>query len=77
MQRPRIEELARTAPDARARLVRLQAERLEARLGGVDPTCAYVHHLEAAIAEARADYVTSAVVELAGLHGRLDGPRLG
>ena len=62
---------------ARARLVRLQAERLAAREAGVAEPSPYMTHLSAAIADARVDYTTRAVVEIAALRSDLAGPALG
>ena len=55
------------ATERQARLIRLQAERAQAlELGVVDPS-PYMTRLAAAIEEARVDYVTSAVIEIASL----------
>jgi len=56
-----------TPATARARLTRLQAERYEA----AGATGAYVRHLDAAIAAARAEYTVAAVTELAALRATL------
>ena len=57
--------------EAHARLIRLQAERYEALELGVENPSPYVARLDAVIAEARADYVTSAVCEIASLRRSL------
>ena len=62
-----------TPADARARLLRLQAERLVAADAGLDPACAYLGHLEAAIADAHTELVTSSVIEIAALRASFDG----
>ncbi len=62
-----------TPADARARLLRLQAERLVAADAGLDPACAYLGHLEAAIADAHTQLVTRSVVEIAALRAGFDG----
>jgi hypothetical protein len=62
-----------TPADARARLLRLQGERLMAADAGVDPASAYISHLDAAIAGARADLVTRSVIEIAALRAAFDG----
>jgi hypothetical protein len=63
---------ADTSPaDARARLLRLQAERLEAADAGLDPASRYRRHLDAAVADARTAYVTAAVTEIAALRAAL------
>jgi hypothetical protein len=66
-----------TPADARARLLRLQAERLAAADAGLDPACAYLSHLDAAIADARTQLVTRSVVEIAALRASFDGARHG
>lgn len=72
---PSLSQTPETTPaDARARLLRLQAERLAAADAGVDPASRYIGHLEAAIADAHAAFVTSAVVEIAALRAGFDGP---
>lgn len=59
--------------EARARLIRLQAERCAALVLGVENPSPYMARLEAAIEEARAAYVTSAVLEIAVLRESLAG----
>lgn len=59
------------ATDARARLIRLQAERFEALELGIENPSPYIARLDAAIADARTDYVARAVVEIAALRGEL------
>lgn len=61
----------------RARLIRLQAERLAAIELGVQQPSPYVDRLDAAIEEARADYVTSAVIEIALLRESIAGAAQG
>jgi hypothetical protein len=71
---PSISQSPETTPaDARARLLRLQAERLVAADAGLDPACAYLGHLEAAIADARTELVMSSVIEIAALRASFDG----
>ncbi|MBW3652172.1 MAG: hypothetical protein KY433_01000 [Actinobacteria bacterium] len=65
------------ATDARSRLIRLQAERFEALELGVERPSPYLTRLEAAIEEARAEYVGSAVLEIAALRGELAGATRG
>jgi hypothetical protein len=62
-----------TPADARARLLRLQAERLVAADAGLDPACAYLGHLEAAIADAHTQLVTRSVIEIAALRAGFVG----
>jgi hypothetical protein len=62
------------ATDAHSRVIRLQVERYEALAAGVDPDSSYMQRLAAAIREARHDYVTSAVVEIAALRTELNIP---
>ena len=71
---PTFSQSPETTPaDARARLLRLQAERLVAADAGLDPACAYLGHLEAAIADAHTELVTSSVIEIAALRASFDG----
>lgn len=60
-----------------SRLIRLQAERFEAVELGIDPSSPYLARLDAAIAEARVEYVTSAVIEIALLRRSLAGAAQG
>lgn len=57
--------------EAHARLIRLQAERYEAVELGVANPSPYLARLDAAVAEARAEYMTSAVCEIAFLRRAL------
>jgi len=50
--------------------MRLQAERMDALELGVGPASTYLGHLDAAITDARRDYVAGAVAEIAAI--RLD-----
>lgn len=59
--------------DARARLIRLQAERLQALELGIEDPSPYMARLAAAIEDAHREYVTSAVVEIAVLREALAG----
>jgi hypothetical protein len=69
---------ADTSPaDARARLLRLQAERHEAAAAGLDPASRYLHHLNAAVADAETAYVTAAVTDVAALRAALGAPLQG
>ena len=71
---PSLSQSPETTPaEARARLLRLQGERLMAADAGVDPASAYMSHLEAAIADARTELVTRSVVEIAALRATFDG----
>jgi hypothetical protein len=63
--------------DAKARLIRLQAERLTALEAGAQEPSPYMDRLSEAIAEARKDYTMSAVVEIAALRTDLAGLPLG
>jgi hypothetical protein len=66
-----------TSMDARARLIRLQAERLAAVEAGAQEPSPYMDRLSDAIADARLNYTMSAVVEIAALRTDLAGLRLG
>jgi hypothetical protein len=59
--------------DAQARLIRLRAERFEALELGIESPSPYLTRLEAAIEDARTEYITSAVLEIAVLRGLLAG----
>lgn len=59
--------------DTQSRLIRLQTERFEAVELGADPASLYVARLDEAIEDARTDYVTSAVMEIAFLRRSLTG----
>ncbi len=58
---------------ARARLIRLQAERFAALELGVENPSPYMARIDAAIEEARTAYITSAVLEIALLRESLAG----
>lgn len=66
-----------TITDARARLIRLQAERLAALEAGAHEPSPYMTRLSAAIAAARADYTLRAVIEIAELRTDLGSPMVG
>lgn len=62
------------AADARARLIRLQAERLAALEAGAQEPSPYMTRLSDAIAEAHLDYAMRAVAEIAVLRSELAAP---
>jgi hypothetical protein len=66
-----------TSSDARSRLHRLQAERLDAVDAGLDRNALYMVSLEHDIEASRAVYVGLAVTEIATLRAQLSGPQLG
>jgi hypothetical protein len=66
-----------TSSDARSRLTRLQAERLDAVDAGLDRNTLYMVSLENDIAASCAVYVGLAVTEIATLRAQLSGPQLG
>jgi hypothetical protein len=66
-----------TATDARNRLQRLQAERLEALEAGLGDNALYMADLENDIAASHAEYVGLAVTEIASLRAQLSGPQVG
>lgn len=66
-----------TSTDARARLIRLQAERLSALEAGVQEPSVYMARLSEAIAQARVEYTMTAVTEIASLRTALSGLPLG
>jgi hypothetical protein len=59
--------------DARSRLIRLQTERLDALELGIERPSPYMTRLEHAIADARREYVTGAILEIAALRDTLAG----
>ena len=63
--------------ETHSRLVRLQAERFQAIELGIEQPSPYRARLDAAIAEARVEYVTSAVREIALLRRSLTGAAQG
>jgi hypothetical protein len=63
--------------DAKARLIRLQAERLAALEAGAQEPSPYMDRLSDAIADARVGFTMSAVVEIAALRTDLAGIPLG
>jgi hypothetical protein len=65
------------ATDARARFVRLQAERRAALEVGVPDPSPYMTRLSEAIASARVDYTMSAVIEIAERRTDHGSPSLG
>ena len=66
-----------TATDARNRLHRLQAERLDAVEAGLGDNALYMADLESDIAESYSAYVGLAVTEIATLRAQLSGPQVG
>jgi hypothetical protein len=66
-----------TATDARTRLQRLQAERLDAFEAGLGANTLYMTDLENDIAASHALYVGLAVTEIASLRAQLDAPLVG
>jgi hypothetical protein len=66
-----------TATDARTRLHRLQAERLDAVEAGLGENTLYMTDLENDIAASHALYVGLAVTEIASLRAQLDAPLVG
>ena len=63
--------------ETQSRLIRLQAERFEALELGIENPSPYLNRLDAAIADARVAYVTSAVREIALLRRELAGAAQG
>lgn len=63
--------------ETHSRLIRLQAERFEAVELGIAPPSPYLARLDAAIDEARVEYVMSAVSEIALLRRSLTGAAQG
>jgi hypothetical protein len=70
-------QLTMTAIDARSRLSRLQAERLNAVEAGLGANTVYMTDLHDDIAAARATYVGLALTEVATLRAELGGAQSG
>jgi hypothetical protein len=66
-----------TATDARTRLQRLQAERLDAVEAGLGANALYMTDLQNDIAASQVAYVSLAVTEIATLRAQLGGPQVG
>jgi hypothetical protein len=66
-----------SSSDARSRLRRLQAERIDAVEAGLAGNALYMDALEDAIAATQAAYVGLAVTEIATLRAQLSGPQVG
>jgi hypothetical protein len=74
---PRRQAAYMTATDARIRLQRLQAERLDAVDAGLGENAIYMADLENDIASSRVAYVALAVTEIASLRAALSGAQVG
>jgi hypothetical protein len=66
-----------TALDARTKLRRLQAERLDAVEAGLGENALYMTDLENDIEASIAAYIGLAVTEIATLRAQLGGPQVG
>ena len=66
-----------TATDARTRLQRLQAERLDAVEAGLGSNALYMTDLQNDIDASQVAYVSLAVTEIATLRAQLGGPQAG
>jgi hypothetical protein len=66
-----------TATDARTRLQRLQAERLDAVEAGLGANALYMTDLQNDIAASQVAYVSLAVTEIATLRAQLGAPQVG
>ena len=66
-----------TALDARTKLRRLEAERLDAVEAGLGGNALYMNDLEHDIESSLATYVGLAVTEIATLRAQLSGPQVG
>jgi hypothetical protein len=66
-----------TATDARTRLQRLQAERLDAVEAGLGSNALYMTDLQNDIDASQVAYVSLAVTEIATLRAHLGGPQVG
>ena len=77
MSRPRPHEPVMSATDARTRLHRLEAQRLDAIDAGLGENAVYMTELQHDLAASRAAYVGLAITEIATLRAQLDGPQVG
>jgi hypothetical protein len=66
-----------TALDARTKLRRLQAERLDAVEAGLGDNALYMNDLEHDLEASLATFVGLAVTEIATLRAQLSGPQVG
>jgi hypothetical protein len=66
-----------TATDARTRLQRLQAERLDAVEAGLGENDLYMDDLQEDIDASRIAYIALAVTEIATFRAELSGPQVG
>jgi hypothetical protein len=66
-----------TATDARRELMRLTAQRLDARETGQDLNDGYLTELDCEIDECRVTYELLALTEIASLRAELFGPQVG
>lgn len=66
-----------TATDVRRELMRLTAERLDARETGQDLDGSYLTDLDCEIDECRVTYELLALTEIASLRAELFGPQVG
>jgi hypothetical protein len=66
-----------TSTDARIRLQRLQAERLDAIEAGLGENALYMNDLQHDIDASRVAYVALAVTEIATFRAQLGGPQVG
>ena len=66
-----------TATDARSRLHRLEAERLDAIDAGLGENAVYMDDLQDELAASRVAYIGLAVTEIATLRAQLAGPQVG
>ena len=66
-----------TASDVRRELMRLTAERLDARETGQDADTSYLVELDCEIDDCRLTYELLALTEIASLRAELFGPQVG
>ncbi len=74
---PLEEDAMITATDARRELMRLTAERLDARETGQGVDASYLTELDCEIDDCRLTYELLAVTEIASLRAELFGPQVG
>ena len=66
-----------TATEARSELIRLGAERHEARRAGAHADPTYLTELDSEIADCKLAYEMLAITEIASLRAELFGPQIG
>jgi hypothetical protein len=77
MSRPRPQQPVMSATDARTRLHRLEAGRVDAIEAGLGENAVYMAELQHELAASQVAYVGLAITEIATLRAQLGGPQVG